>query len=234
MSGHLRGDHDCFHCHNGSLVAISETIRPTMLIAYIFHLALWSSWLSPALCVVTFSCGLPSHLHECTAPGFCLLLPSGGGGWCSAEFCPSPSHWHASLPPSRLPWHPNILYHKPIMLRARCFICPNRLAPWGQSLPLSAITQHSSRHTATIQKTSSRQMRVYKVFQKYIQRLWRKFHWDLLGKNSIRFMKFLFFVSSVLTCLQAAWVTKQKPRVGEFSSKPEFKVWTCHLLAVWF
>lgn len=65
----------------------------------VFFLALYRSLPSPALSVVTFSCGFPSHLRDCIFTGFCLLLPSGSGGWCSPEFCPSSSHWHV-FPPS--------------------------------------------------------------------------------------------------------------------------------------
>lgn len=82
--------------------------------------------LSPPLSVVALSCGFPSHLRDCTFTSFPLLWPSGGGGWCSLEFCPSSSHWH-TLPLSIVVPVPE---HRPSQsvgkLSVSCSVFPNR------------------------------------------------------------------------------------------------------------
>ena len=154
----------CFSCYKGSSVVAIETNQPTkFMVTSIWPFKEEVCWALPCLWSLYPVGFLPTSMTTFTS--FCLLWPSGDGGWCSLEFCPSSSHWH-TLPPSIVvpvpEQHPSQSVGK---LSASCSVFPNRL---GSLRTRPMCFSYSSRHMAATQKISTRWMRVYKAFQKNI------------------------------------------------------------------
>lgn len=171
-----------------------ETNQPTkFMITSIWPFTEEVCWVLPFLWSLYPVGFLPTCMTTDTS--FRLLWPSGGGGWCSLEFCLSSSHWN-TLPPSIVVQVPEHLPSQSVgKLSVICSVFPNKL---GSLRTRPMCFSYSSWHMAATQKISARWMCVYKAFQKNILKVQP---WSLVEKYSIDAWSFYSLVLSVSSCL---------------------------------